>query len=91
MKKIHINEKTWEACLISYANLKMAKDEPIKPIFEKTVVCCPFHKEKTPSFFLDFNAMKYRCFSCGKKGIIYKLRSDVTDFRDEQELLNDKG
>lgn len=32
------------------------------------LVCCPFHEEKTPSFFVDLNKEKYCCFGCGKEG-----------------------
>ncbi len=30
------------------------------------LMCCPFHAEKTPSFYA--NKYTYKCFSCGEKG-----------------------
>lgn len=31
-------------------------------------VCCPFHKEKTPSFHINLERNIYKCFGCGESG-----------------------
>ena len=30
--------------------------------------CCPFHKEKTPSFYINSLTNRYHCFGCGESG-----------------------
>ena len=30
--------------------------------------CCPFHNEKTPSFFININENTYHCYGCGEHG-----------------------
>ena len=32
------------------------------------VACCPFHNEKTPSFYVTPSKGIYKCFGCGKSG-----------------------
>jgi len=33
--------------------------------------CCPFHREKTPSFHCDDGRGRYHCFGCGASGDIF--------------------
>ncbi len=40
------------------------------------VACCPFHHEKTPSFFVNPIKQRYRCFGCGKQGDIIQFLID---------------
>jgi hypothetical protein len=50
---------------------------------------CPFHREKTPSFFVHPGKHIYTCFSCGAKGgaIQYVMESKAMDFPDAVEHL----
>ncbi|MFA5936768.1 MAG: DNA primase [Candidatus Paceibacterota bacterium] len=45
---------------------------------------CPFHNEKTPSFFVSSDRDSYYCFGCGAKG-------DIFTFVEEFEGLDFKG
>jgi hypothetical protein len=44
---------------------------------------CPFHKEKTPSFQIDSDRQRYRCWSCGASGDVFQFIQDIEnlDFR----------
>lgn len=35
--------------------------------------CCPFHKEKTPSFYVQDDKQFYHCFGCGAHGDVVKF------------------
>jgi DNA primase len=45
--------------------------------------CCPFHNEKTPSFFISEQRQTFTCFGCGEKG-------DVIEFVQKYEHMDFK-
>ena len=54
---------------------------------------CPFHTEKTASFFVSVARQRYYCFGCGAKGDIFTLVSELEglDFKDSLRLLADRA
>jgi DNA primase len=50
---------------------------------------CPFHNEKTPSFFISPERNTYYCFGCGEKGDIFSFveKFEGTDFMGALKLL----
>ncbi|MFA6024514.1 MAG: DNA primase [Candidatus Gracilibacteria bacterium] len=55
--------------------------------------CCPFHSEKTPSFYVSPERQLAYCFSCHKGGDMFQFIQDIEslDFRGALELLADKA
>src|SRR3546814_15746534 len=38
--------------------------------------CCPFHNEKTPSFYINDDKAFYHCFGCGAHGDAIRWMTD---------------
>lgn len=55
--------------------------------------CCPFHKEKTPSFHVSADKQLYHCFGCGAGGSVvqFVMNAEGLDFPDAVKLLADKA
>ena len=51
--------------------------------------CCPFHKEKTPSFYVNDDKQFYHCFGCGAHGdaIGFTMQHDNLSFPEAVETL----
>lgn len=49
----------------------VSNDVNLKPSGKYLKGLCPFHKEKTPSFFVDPGKQNFRCYGCGKHGDVY--------------------
>ncbi len=54
---------------------------------------CPFHNEKTASFFISPLRQSYYCFGCGVKGDIFTFVEEMegTDFRGALKTLADRA
>lgn len=71
-----ITKETKEAILCNILIKDVVKDAGVelrRHTANKLVGCCPFHKERTPSFVVDTRTNKYVCYGCGEHG-------DVIDF-----------
>ncbi|MDD2237382.1 MAG: DNA primase, partial [Kiritimatiellae bacterium] len=49
---------------------------PLKRAGSAFKACCPFHKEKTPSFQVNPQRQIYHCFGCGKGGGVIQFLMD---------------
>ncbi|MEK7157479.1 MAG: DNA primase [Patescibacteria group bacterium] len=54
---------------------------------------CPFHNEKTPSFFVSPERDSYYCFGCGAKGDIFTFTEEFEglDFRGALKVLAERA
>jgi DNA primase len=50
---------------------------------------CPFHAEKTPSFYVDSDLQLFHCFGCKKGGDVFAwvMETEAVGFRDALEAL----
>ncbi len=55
--------------------------------------CCPFHNEKTPSFFVSPGRASYYCFGCGAKGDIFTFVQEFekVDFVGALKILAERA
>ena len=55
------------------------------------VALCPFHNEKTPSFYVNDEKNIYHCFGCGKSGNVESFIKEIKkSILKEQNLKNNK-
>lgn len=54
---------------------------------------CPFHNEKSPSFFISATRQSYYCFGCGAKGDIFTFveQFEGLDFKGALQSLADRA
>ena len=57
----------------------------------RLAACCPFHNEKTPSFYVDPAKGFFHCFGCGAGGDLIRFAMDIEGmtFREALEFLAD--
>jgi DNA primase len=66
---------------------------PLKRAGHTFKACCPFHKEKTPSFNVNPERQIYHCFGCGAGGdvIHFVQEYEKVDFMTALRLLAEKS
>lgn len=55
--------------------------------------CCPFHKEKTPSFHVNPTRQSFHCFGCGAGGDVFNfmMRYENLEFMDAAQRLAERA
>ncbi|MCF7521616.1 DNA primase [Neisseria sp. ZJ106] len=66
---------------------------PLKKSGANYMACCPFHKEKTPSFSVSPTKQFYHCFSCGAHGsaIGFMMEHQGLSFPEAVQQLADRA
>ncbi len=54
---------------------------------------CPFHSEKSPSFFVNEQLQRYRCFGCGESGDVFNFleKYEGMSFYESLKYLADRA
>jgi DNA primase len=70
----------------------VSQQTPVKKSGKDYWACCPFHKEKTPSFKIDPQKQLYYCFGCKKCGNVFHYVQELvnTDFPGAAQWLADR-
>lgn len=55
--------------------------------------CCPFHNEKTPSFYVNDDKQFFHCFGCGAHGDVFgfTMRYENLSFYEALKLLSEQA
>ncbi len=66
---------------------------PVKKRGGRFVALCPFHRERTPSFFINDEKGNYKCFGCGAGGSVFRfvMEMDKVNFPEAVRKLGAKA
>ena len=66
---------------------------PLKKAGREYKACCPFHGEKTPSFWVSPDKQFYHCFGCGAHGtaIGFLMQFEKLEFPDAVAMLAERA
>ncbi|AOU96759.1 DNA primase [Acidihalobacter yilgarnensis] len=80
-----IDELLARADIVELINARV----PLKRSGHEFKACCPFHNEKTPSFYVSPQKQFYHCFGCGAHGTAlgFLIEHDRLDFIEAVETL----
>ncbi len=67
--QIFIDELIARADIVEVIGLRV----PLKKAGREYKACCPFHGEKTPSFWVSPEKQFYHCFGCGAHGTVLRF------------------
>ncbi len=77
--------------LISQSDIAELIDHrvPLQRAGSEFRACCPFHNEKTPSFYVSPAKQFYHCFGCGAHGTVisFLMNYDNMEFLDAVDVL----
>ncbi|NOY15218.1 MAG: DNA primase [bacterium] len=65
----------------------------LKPAGSNYKALCPFHQEKTPSFFVSPERQFFKCFGCGQSGDVFTflMKIEGVTFPEALKILADKA
>jgi DNA primase len=65
---------------------------PLKRVGSSYSALCPFHSEKTPSFYVSPSKQIWKCFGCGKGGDVIKFVAEYENisYREAAKLLAER-
>lgn len=73
-----------------YDLAQMFNEEKLKVSYNSVMMCCPFHKESTPSFSYHIEKKFFKCFGCSTQGDVFDYvlkKIDSKRFSDAIEFL----
>ncbi len=83
------NEICMSNDIVDYASSFMT----LKKTGKSYMACCPFHREKSPSFSIDRDKQLFHCFGCGASGNFVQLvmRLEGLDYADAIKQLAERA